>query len=200
MAGFDPSQPRAPAGTPTGGQWVKAYNAARLAAGLQREYDTVGILDQLDNPTPTDRARMEMPIPDEIRNRPQDDVERLLTYKLDKVEMPEGTIPLNWSMNRKGECYHTAAQFVLDNEWEGDKNWKLIHANLFPWAGPFADAPYNHAYAVNDELGIVYDGVFDAFFTKESYYAMNHPVDIREYTGEEAMKKMVETRIWGDWE
>ena len=194
---YDPNQKRVEKGKAEGGQWTKAGNAARKAAGLPARLG--GGLAGLVKPTPTDIARSEMELPKEIQDRAKKDEEedgvwwRILDSKMEQVEPPEGVNVPYTEEQRNGNCYMYAARLVMENP-----DWQLVHANLFPLLGPFQDMAYNHAFAMKGNL--IYDGVLNKFFTKASYWKAFFPVDLRIYSYDTAMKMMLKKKTYGDWE
>ncbi len=96
--------------------------------------------------------------------------------------------------DRDGNCYELSARFTMANT-----EWKVVHATLYPNAGPFKDKPFPHAFCeLNDTL--VYDPVFDRFYLSGRYYKFTRVTNPRKYSVTEATKEMLRTKMYGPWE
>lgn len=112
--------------------------------------------------------------------------------RMKTVLPPKDAVRPEWRGSRQGECYTLAAKFVEQN-----KGWTLVHATLLPLVGPFADTPYFHAFAMKGNM--VYDPVFDKYYSRESYFEAMVPADIRIYNQLEMYEKMSEEETYGPW-
>jgi len=109
------------------------------------------------------------------------------------VGLDLSAIPEN-EEDRQGNCYELSARFILSNP-----NWSLVHATLYPRAGPFQDRPFDHAFCELNDM-IVYDPVFDKFYTRDVYYKFARVTLPKVYTQTDAAKMMVRTKNFGPWE
>lgn len=112
--------------------------------------------------------------------------------RMKTVLPPKDAVRPEWRGSRQGRCYILAAKFVEQN-----KGWTLVHATLLPLVGPFADTPYFHAFAMKGNM--VYDPVFDKYYSRESYFEAMVPADIRIYNQLEMYEKMSEEETYGPW-
>jgi ADP-Ribosyltransferase in polyvalent proteins/Family of unknown function (DUF5824) len=135
----------------------------------------------------------------EIINQYADGVD--LTKKLKKLKKP------------KGDCYYAAAQLVMGNRFKhlfGDNNITyigtpyLVHAEV-RGQGKVANIRFGHAWVEDDENIYDYSNGNQFVMPKEIYYAIGdidnqNPLKYQKYTFEEARRKMVTTRHYGEWD
>lgn len=115
------------------------------------------------------------------------EVDSSLMSEVDRSCVPEQ------KKDRDGRCYEIAGRFIMDNP-----DWFLVHATLYPKLGKFAGKPFPHAFT---ELGeIVFDPVFNKFYVKAAYYAIHNVTNARKYESMKALKLMLKTKHFGEWE
>jgi len=170
-----------PAGSSKGGQFAKAPgdgsiagNAARKAAGLPDIPQAV--IDRRLKDVATDGLSW-----------------RLREKKKGQIERPKNVETSIADLDRQGNCYYYAADFVIRNE-----GWELVHADIFPMYGPFMDTSYAHAFAMKDD--VVYEPTFNKFFTKSAYFKLMVPINMRIYDRKKMYKWMLKTETYGNWE
>lgn len=113
----------------------------------------------------------------------------------------------------KGDCYYAAAQLVMGNRFKhlfGDNNITyigtpyLVHAEV-RGQGKVANIRFGHAWVEDDENIYDYSNGNEFVMPKEIYYAIGdidnqNPLKYQKYTFEEARRKMVTTRHYGEWD
>jgi hypothetical protein len=113
----------------------------------------------------------------------------------------------------KGDCYYAAAQLVMENRFKhlfGDNNITyigtpyLVHAEV-RGQGKVANIRFGHAWVEDDENIYDYSNGNQFVMPKEIYYAIGdidnqNPLKYQKYTFEEARRKMVTTRHYGEWD
>ncbi|MSP69098.1 MAG: hypothetical protein EXR20_02370 [Bacteroidetes bacterium] len=113
----------------------------------------------------------------------------------------------------KGDCYYAAAQLVMGNRFKhlfGDNNITyigtpyLVHAEV-RGQGKVANIRFGHAWVEDDENIYDYSNGNQFVMPKEIYYAIGdidnqNPLKYQKYTFEEARRKMVTTRHYGEWD
>ena len=90
---------------------------------------------------------------------------------------------------RLGRCYELSYQFATSNS-----GYELVHGYIINQDG---SRVIDHAWTEKDDT--VYDPVMDQELPKPVYYAMLNAEETKRYSGMAAMKKGLETGVYGPW-
>ena len=96
------------------------------------------------------------------------------------------------------KCFDKSAQFILDNE-HLIKPLTLVHGAY----RPIADMPEfetGHGWVRLPDLGLVFDGVQQAFYEEAKFLEISKARKIYEYTPAAARANMLKTGFYGPWE
>jgi hypothetical protein len=148
--------------------------------------------------TATDSNRIKEGVPASVQNRDQgsDPIFRHIFAVTGLPPLPDDNSTIRSKdspQQRQGFCFRLAANFVADNP-----GWELCHATLYPRIGPFENKIYFHGYA--EKEGVIYDPVFNRFFNKEVYHKYYSTTDIRTYSRDKMLKRMLKEKNWGPWD
>lgn len=104
----------------------------------------------------------------------------------------------------KGDCYYSAAQFVMNDNKTYIGTPYLVHAEV-RGQGKIANIRYGHAWIEDDENIYDYSNGNKFVMPKEIYYAIGdidnkNPLKYQKYTFQEAIRKMVMIEHYGEWD
>jgi hypothetical protein len=121
-------------------------------------------------------------------------VGRQLLASAERVAVEPGWASHTWPLRRyPQQCYSKTTKYVLDHPQI--KGMQLVHG-VISHAPHFV--PLDHAW-VELPGDVVFDGVVQAFFTRESYYAVMAAVPLDTYTGPETRRLMDAHGHPGPW-
>ena len=111
-------------------------------------------------------------------------------------------------INRGGDCYFIAGQFVLNNDFIKKIDFigtpYLVHAEV-QGQGAISHLRYGHAFIEDNVFVYDYSNNREIQLPKDYYYKIadiktNNPKKYRKYTFKQAKEKMLETSKYGCWD
>lgn len=99
-----------------------------------------------------------------------------------------GTIP---SKMRPGDCFRQATEFVLA---------KIGIVSNMEWVEGLVTAGFPIEHAWVETRGVIFDGVAQQFYDKDSYYAVLKAKPMRRYTPDQVKSFVISQRHGGPWE
>ena len=101
--------------------------------------------------------------------------------------------PQTRARKRLGRCYELAWKSLYNMKDPG--GWRLAHGEVDCY-DPASDSPrMGHAWLeTRDE---VFDPVANEYFSKDDYYSLGYPTNVRRYTRKEAAQRISAEGIWG---
>ena len=105
------------------------------------------------------------------------------------------TGPKTRARKRQGRCYELALKSLLDMEDSG--GWWLVHGEVDCYDPASDSSRMGHAWLEN--RAEVFDPVKNRHFSRDDYYSLGQPTNVRRYTSKEAAHRMAAEQHYGPW-